>query len=404
MSNEGMRRACSGAALGALVLGLVLGLPATALAQHDHAHMAMPAEGWMWKFDAQAALNLNLQERKFTDVHQVESQNWLMVMGGRQVGKASLSLHGMLSLEPFTLRKLGSAEVFQTGETYDRRPLKDYQHPHDLFMGLGATLSGRAGTSSSWALTGAVVGEPALGPTAFMHRVSSEANPTAPLAHHTLDSTHITHGVITAALTSGAITVESSVFHGREPDENRLDIEMGRLDSYAARVWWRRGPWGVQASGGHLKQPDATEASDLNRYTASLEYAGATDWKPLSFTLAVGMNHLPDLGGDGVKEYAALFDAAWRVRPRDLVYTRAELVDKDILDAGGYDPPGFVHAHPLSRVGALTLGYQRRVRAWGHGTLGLGGDVTVYRTPPNLLAAYGHPVSMHIFLIVKSMY
>ncbi len=383
---------------------LLVCAPAVAEAQHDHAAMAAPTQGWKWMLDAQASLNLNLQARKYSDTYQIESQNFLMVMGSHRVGKASLSLHSMFSLEPFTLRELGSAEVFQTGETFDRRPLRDYQHPHDLFMGLGATLSGAAGTKAMWSVTGSVVGEATLGPTAFMHRVSSEANPTAPLAHHTLDSTHITHGVVAGGLTFGGLTFESSVFHGREPDENRLDIEMGALDSYAGRVWWRRGPWAAQLSGGHLKQPEPTEVSDLNRYTASVEYNGATSWKPFSFTFAVGMNQHPSLGGDGLNEYALLVDAAWRVRPRDLVYTRAELVDKDFLEAGGYDPAGFAHAHPLSRVGALTVGYQRRLTAWGRQTLGLGGDVTVYRTPANLLASYGHPFSAHVFLILKSTY
>ena len=40
-------------------------------------------------------------------------------------------------------------------------------------------------------------GEPALGPPAFMHRFSGEDNPEAPIAHHWLDSTHITYGVAT---------------------------------------------------------------------------------------------------------------------------------------------------------------------------------------------------------------
>jgi hypothetical protein len=232
-----------------------------------------------------------------------------------------------------------------------------------------------------------------------MHRASSEGNPTAPLSHHTADSTHITHGVIAAGLTHHGMTVEGSVFHGREPDENRLDIEMGKLDSFAARVWYRTGPWAAQVSGGHLKQPDVTELSDLNRYTASVEYNGKT--RPVKFTALVGVNDLTNLSGGDVKEYAWLTDVAWRARPRDLVYLRGELVDKDILQAGGYDPPDFLHPHPLSRVGALTLGYQRRLVEFAHGNLGLGGDVTAYHTPANLLASYGHPWSFHVFLIAK---
>lgn len=75
-------------------------------------------------------------------------------------------------------------------------------------------------------LGGAPVGEPALGPVAFMHRRSAAENPTAPLGHHTFDSTHIAMGVLTAALDSGPWMVETSVFHGREPDENLVDPGM----------------------------------------------------------------------------------------------------------------------------------------------------------------------------------
>jgi hypothetical protein len=389
--------------LAALAIALLAFTPAAALAQHDHAAMlaAMDAK-WKWNVDAAGTLNLNIQERKFKDITQVESQNWLMVMGGKKLGKTRLSLHGMFSLEPFTLRDLGSAQVFQTGETFDRRPLIDYQHPHDLFMALSATLTGDAAAKTKWSLTGALVGEPTLGPMAFMHRASSEGNPTAPLSHHTADSTHITHGVVAAGLTRGSVTAEASIFHGREPDENRLDVEMGKLDSFAGRVWFRRGPWAAQVSGGHLEQPDVTEFADLNRYTASVEY-GAAD-AALKFTALFGVNHHPKLSGADVREYAWLTDIAWRARPSDVLYLRAELVDKDILEAGGYDPPEFAHAHPLSRVGALTLGYQRRVAQFAHGNLGVGGDATVYRTPPNLRFAYGRPLSVHVFLILKSTY
>lgn len=385
----------------AVVAALVLVLtPVAAYAQHDHAAMMAGAEKkWKWTLDATGTLNLNIQERKFLDIQQVESQNHLMLMGGKGLAKGKIAVHAMFSFEPFTLRDLGSAQAFQTGETFDRRPLIDYQHPHDLFMGLGATYTGDAGTDTKWSVTAAVVGEPTLGPTAFMHRASSEGNPTAPLSHHTVDSTHITHGVVAAGITHKYVTVEGSVFRGREPDEDRLDIEMGKLDSFAGRVWFRRGVWAAQVSGGHLKQPDVTESSDLNRYSASIEYAGTT--RPIKFIALFGMNHHPQLSGQDVKELAWLTDLSWRVRPRDLVYLRAELVDKDILEAGGYDPPEFAHDHPLSRVGALTLGYQRRVAQFSRGNLGLGGDLTVYRTPANLKLYYGRPLSAHVFLILK---
>jgi hypothetical protein len=386
-----------------VVVSMLL-VAAPAFAQHDHAAMTAAPQKWTWRFDSLATLNINLQERRFTDFHQVESQNWFMLAGVRAAGKTTVTLYSMFSVEPWTLRDLGSAQVFQTGETFERLPLIDYQHPHDLVMALGAHWSGPAGMSSRWSLAASVVGDPALGPPVFMHRASAEANPTAPLGHHTLDSTHITHGVVTAGWTFREITVEGSAFHGREPDEDRVRIEMGAIDSYAARVWWKRGAWALQASGGRLKQPDATEFADLNRFTASAQYTAEPGGRPLAAAFVWGLNYHPELSGDSVREFAWLAEAAWRVRPKDLIYTRAELVDKDILEAGGYDPPGFVHPHPISRVGALTLGYQRELARGRAGRLGLGGDVVVHRTPRNLLEHYGHPVSMHVFLILKSTY
>ena len=71
----------------------------------------------------------------------------------RAVGTGQVHLTGMFSLEPFTIQALGSPEVFQTGETYQQAPLIDYQHPHDLIMGLGVgydfTIRSARGSSRS---------------------------------------------------------------------------------------------------------------------------------------------------------------------------------------------------------------------------------------------------------------
>ncbi|HYV87731.1 MAG TPA: hypothetical protein VFA91_04080, partial [Candidatus Polarisedimenticolia bacterium] len=57
-------------------------------------------------------------------------------------------------------------------------------------------------------LYGGPVGEPALGPSAFMHRGSARYNPEPPITHHWFDSTHITYGVVTAGLSSAHGQVE----------------------------------------------------------------------------------------------------------------------------------------------------------------------------------------------------
>lgn len=370
---------------------LFLAAPGQGGPQHQ-AHAAAAASGWVWQMDVQAFLNANLQFRKFTDFHGIESQNWLMGAVSGPLGRGRLSLHAMLSAEDWTLPTYGSPQVFQTGETYHGAALTDYQHPHDLVMAASARYEWPAG---AWGLSfgGGLVDAPALGPTVFMHRPSAEGNPTTPLGHHSTDSTHITHGVITVGATRGEWTLEASAFHGREPDEDRVAIEFGPIDSYAARATWRRGAWLAQASAGFLKYPDPTEFTDHVVVTASMSYAPAD--RPLAAAAIFGLAREARIG---VTEPALMLEAAWRRRPRDLIYGRLEIVRKDILTQGGYDPPGFPHPHVLSNIVALTLGGERRVADTRAGRFGLGADATLYLRDPNLDDNYGWPFSAHVFL------
>jgi hypothetical protein len=362
--------------------------------QPAHVHpvaVERPQKTWAWSWDASVFFGWNYQWRKFTDFQRVESQNWLMGAGERKLGAGALRLHTMLSFEPFTMQPLGSPQVFQTGETYANAPLIDYQHPHDLFMDLGATFVRPLRAVKVCAEVSAV-GAPALGPTPFMHRPSAEDNPTVPLSHHQMDATHITHGVVTGGLTKGEITFDASVFRGAEPDENRKDIELGALDSYSGRVTWKRGPWKAQMSAGHLTTPEWVEPfNDVTRLTASVEYASADG--RLATLLSWGENREVH----GILD-AYLFEAKLRAGRRQSWYVRAELATKDILGAGGRHPRGFTHFHPLSRVGGFTLGYLVDLLDGPAGRLGIGGDATVYRVPPNLLDNYGSPASFHVFL------
>lgn len=381
------RRACALA----LALALICS-PGNALAQHDHHQPPSDTAGWTWSAMGQAFLTANLQERRFRDFHQVESQNWLMGVGTRRLGPSTLALHGMASLEPFTLRRLGSAQVFQTGETLDNAPLIDYQHPHDLIMDLSARVSTPL-RGATLHLGGGLVDAPALGPTASMHRASASSNPTVPLAHHQLDATHITHGVVTAGVTHRAWTGEASLFRGREPDEDRLDLDLGALDSWSGRISWRRGGLMAQISGARLREPDAIELGDVTRLTSSIEYTGAMFGRLVATTVAWGENRAMF----GV-ENAYLAEAVTEFGPQGSIYVRGELVEKHILSAGGRHPPGFQHPHIFSRVGALTGGYLHRVGNRPGGQLAIGGDITGYRVPANLVELYGLPVSIHLFI------
>ena len=91
----------------------------------------------------------NYQYRKFTDFDAFESQNWVMTALSKTFGTTSnVRIDATFSLEPFTLRDIGSPQVFQTGETFKGAPLIDYQHPHDLIMNLGAEYSRSIGNTT----------------------------------------------------------------------------------------------------------------------------------------------------------------------------------------------------------------------------------------------------------------
>jgi hypothetical protein len=369
-------------------LWLVCALDATARAQatHDHAQPSSIApDAWQWSVDGTVFFGFNYQQRKFRDFSAWESQNWLMAGGARRIRSGTL-----LSLEPWTMKDIGSPQAFQTGETFRRAPLIDYQHPHDLIMGLGASYR-VPWQRMTWLFSGGLVGTPAFGPVVFMHRPSAADNPQAPLAHHHLDSMHVTPGVITAGATAGEWTLEGSWFHGREPDENRTDIDLGPLDSYSMRLGWARGRWSAQASGAALTMPERLAPYDAKRLSASVSFDEPAQ-RGLAWTAAFGQNR--EIHGN-LEAY--LLEGRMQMRPRDAVYARAESVAKSILDAG-FHPPGVFHRHRQSQVGAFTIGYVRDFVITSDGRFGVGGDITGYLVPDNLREAYGSPVSFHVFL------
>lgn len=360
---------------------------------HQHGATSPSPAGWTWTWQASASVNLNIQERKFTDFRQMESQNWFMAGGDRALGRSTVRLHAMASLEPFTLRRLGSAQVFQTGETLDGAPLIDYQHPHDLFMTLEGTLEHPVWESARVFVSAAPVGAATFGPPAFMHRASALGNTTAPLTHHHLDSTHISRSVIATGIAFPRGTLELSVFKGREPDEDRLDVDLGAPDSAALRWSWRQAGWAGQVSIARRRQPEVLDPHDVTAATASLERTTTWLGRPLTWLLAVG-RHADPLD----RSAGFLVEGTWQTAARSLVYARGEIAGKNILTAGGLHPPGAEHEHTISTIGALTVGVERSLAVTRAGHFAIGGDVTVHAVPAALLDSYGHPVSMHIGL------
>jgi hypothetical protein len=388
-----MIRACAAAAV---ALGLTLGLAAPGAAQDAaaHDHEAMAAATWKWSADANAFFGYNYQKRLFADFSAWESQNWLMLSAGRDAGPGSLAINGMFSFEPLTMDPRGSPQLFQTGESYEGAPLVNFQHPHDLIMGLGAKYRIPRGRITY--LIGAdLVGSPALGPTAFMHRASARNNPQVPITHHFVDSSHISTGVLTTGVQIGHVTLEASVFRGEEPDENRYNIERPRLDSWAARLGWRRGSWQAQFSGGRLHEPDPFEQADVARLIASIGFDGPVKSRPLAATFIWGQNR-EDTGFNGTAT-GYLFEWDLGATPASTLYGRAEVAEKELFGLGAH-PQGFRHPAFYYRVTALTAGYIWDIPRSNLGRIGIGGDATLYWMPPGLAAYYGSSRSYHAFI------
>jgi hypothetical protein len=371
-----------------LLLLLITASPAYA---QDQQHQHPPSSGWQWGVAGNVFAGYNYQYRKFTDFDEIESLNWLNASASRRLGGSStIWLVGMFSLEPFTLRNLGSPQVFQTGETFDGAPLIDYQHPHDLVMNLGAVLSrGVGGTTVT--LAAYAVGPAPIGPPVFMHRPSASANPQSPLSHHHLDATHVAPGVLSFGIERSGFRIEAGAFHGQEPDEDRLDLDTAALDSYAVRASWADGPWHLQISAADLKAPERKSPYDAARVTASVSHLQGDEHRSMAWTAAFGQNR-EEFGN--LEAY--LIEATRRAGAHTL-YGRAESVAKDILDAG-FHPIGSAHTHRQSQVGAFTIGYLRDVVSRSIGTFAIGGDATGYLVPDNLRDAYGSPWSFHVFV------
>jgi hypothetical protein len=371
--------------------------------QHDH---AAADTGWHFMQDGVVFLMFNSQGGSRGET-ELKAPNWLMGMAHHRLGRGTLTLNVMLSLDPATVGAQGYSEIFQVGETYQGDPLIDHQHPHDFLMQAAAVWRVPFWETYALTLAGAPVGEPALGPVAFMHRLSAFENPVAPLGHHTLDSTHVAMGVLTAAVERGPVQVESSVFHGAEPDEQRWDLmDPGPLDSWSVRGWYRPSPaWSFQASHGFLKAPDASEEGDVRRTTISGSWTGRRGEGWTAVTGAWGRND--KLGGT---YNAFLLEATHTFTATTLIYGRAEdvQVETDVLRfgvhtfQGGRKKAHVVLPGGISYVGALTLGATRTFWKPASWDFAAGGDVTGYVVPSVLQPTHGdHPVSFHVYLRIR---
>jgi hypothetical protein len=312
----------------------------------------------------------------------VDGPNWAMVMAQRNVGQRGLlNLSLMMSLDPLTETRGGYPLLFQTGESYKGQPLIDKQHPHDLFSGLSVAYTYAFSKDIDLTAYLGYPGEPTIGPTAFMHRISAMPNPDAPLSHHWTDATHITYGVASLGLRYKKFKLEGSNFTGREPDQYRYDFDRPRADSWAARLNWNpTSELALQVSRAFIKSPeDLHPDENVRRTTASVLHSRTWgDHQFIASSLVWGLNQ----GHGAHAEHAVLAETNLTLG-RPTFYGRYEWVQKSSEELSYYVPgPADAPLELLFNVHALTrltnLGGPRGPE------LSVGGQITGYAIPSTL--------------------
>jgi hypothetical protein len=305
----------------------------------------------------------------------------------------ALQFRAMLSPDPL-MGKSGYPLLLAAGETADGvNTLVDRQHPHDLFMELSASYAHPLSDTDSVFVYAGLPGEPAFGPPAFMHRPAAMASPEAPITHHWMDSTHITFGVVTAGWVHGPFKLEASRFRGREPDQERYDIETGSLDSTAVRLSWNPSEnWALQASWADVTSPEQLEPDvDVTKWSASALYTRPLEGGgEFSFTAAFARKDT----SEDVTLDAWLGEASWRINDRWTIFSRAEAAETDEL--------GLIQPGPIEDVAKISLGIVRDFRIGEHTTLGVGAQVAKNWTSNALAPLYdGDPMGAMAFVRLK---
>lgn len=340
------------------------------------------------------------------------STNWIMPMAMRKLGSGQLTLRSMFSLEPATISGRQYPELFQQGETAFGKPIIDGQHPHDFFMEVAALYDIHLSEHTLLSLYAAPIGDPAIGPTAYPHRLSASEDPIAALGHHQQDSTHIAFNVLTGGLTWRWLRFEESGFHGAEPTEQRWGFQPSpnghAVDSYSFRITFAPTQnIAAQYSIAHIVSPEALYPHEnQQRQTASIMvnrpigvHHDTTSMPGMDMkTPATGNWSATLLWGrtksltDGSKENSYLLESLLQFQTRNYVWIRIENAARTnelLLLPGSSLPPNFTES-PLGHVAAYSFGYDRDYRIAPHLLAAPGAQYTTYVTPDVLNSTYGH--------------
>jgi len=198
---------------------------------------------------------------------------------------------------------------------------------------------------------------------------------------------------LTAGLYSRSIKVEGSLFHGREPDEDRWNFDFGALDSWSARVSVNpTAQTSFQASYGFLRDMDRLEPG-VDHRLISASATWSSPWRSagnLSATAVFGRHLGPDHHSDSwMLETTADLDG------RNVPFLRVELVQKlghDLVTPGPHDQ--------VFPVWQAQIGYVHRFTGLGPVVPTLGAVIDVNLVPGSLEPLYDTRVPVGGFVFV----
>jgi len=316
----------------------------------------------------------------------------------------------MGTAEYYTVPKAGVPLLFQSGEAdEDGKPFIDAQHPHNTPV-MGLTFSHILKLSPTKKLTFffAPRGEPTAGPEPFMHRTSARSNPDAPLSHHLQDYFHISSTIAGVRLNYGKVLLEGSTFSGFEPQPRKINLDMHKPDSWAAKMNFSLNPNAkvgaslARVKPTHAESPHTNDEHNTHEVEPTQKLWAIAAWLSqqnnlgsgtVDNTLIWGQVRSEDILNSFLEEFVYNLG-------RNNFFGRLEVLQKtpDQLALVVTDQEG-------SRwVSALSLGYERKVGAPKNVETYVGGSLTQHWTPKDWQYAYGgNPKSYRVFMRLNWM-
>ena len=332
--------------------------------------------------------------------------NWAMARASRPLAGGALSITAMGSLETLTVGDCGFPGLLASTSTCPSNAFRDFQHPHPPLMELSLRHEQPLRGPLRFELYGGVVGEPALGPPGYQHRVSAAADPAAPISGHETNAAHASSGVLSLGIGTGVWKVEGSVFDGAPAEVDRILPRAGPLEAVAGRISVNPSPrWSLQASMGRIPAEAGHHqgaAGAIRVLTASAMHQRALresgHWASTLILARMEDGTLP--------RNSLLLESSLSLRDRHTWFGRLELADRLDGQVTIIEHPDGSHDHLVDyrrlQVAQVAAGYllSRQLRG-AH--VGIGARASLSLLPAELQPVYQRqwPASVSLYLSVQ---